>query len=38
MEIFLENSEGKQVCFRHAVKAVMKNDESFSIKSFDDSD
>ena len=37
MEIYLENYDGKIICFNHAVKAVMEKNEGFSIKGFDDS-
>ena len=37
MEIYLENTNNEQICFRHAVKAAM-NDEYISIHGFDDSD
>jgi len=32
MEIYLENSDGDQICFNHAIKAVIKNDERITIK------
>lgn len=38
MEVFLKDSKGDYICFNHAVKAVMKNDESISICSYDDKD
>lgn len=38
MEIYLENSNGNQICFRHAVKTVIENDEHIRIVAFDDSD
>jgi len=38
MEIFLKNSDGKQICFNHAVKAVMEDDEHITMESFDDRD
>ncbi len=38
MEIYLEDSNGDQICFNHAVKAVIENNEHISIKAFDDKD
>ncbi len=38
MEIFLEDSNGDQICFHHAVKIVIENDEYISMKAFDDKD
>ncbi len=38
MEIYLEDSNGDQICFNHAVKAVIKDDESISICNYDDRD
>jgi len=38
MEIFFKNSDGDQLCFTHAVKAVIKNNEHVCIQAFDDSD
>ena len=32
MEIYLENSDGDQICFNHAVKAVIENNEHIRIK------
>jgi hypothetical protein len=38
MEVFLKNSDGDYICFRHAVRAVMEKDESISMHGFDDRD
>jgi hypothetical protein len=38
MEVYLEDSNGDQICFNHAVKAVMEVEETISIKGYDDSD
>ena len=38
MELYLKNSDGEIVCFKHAVKAVMDNDESISMHGYDDKD
>ena len=32
MEIYLEDSNGHILCFNHAVKAVIENNEKISIK------
>lgn len=38
MEVFLRDSNRDQICFNHAVKAVIEDGESISLDSYDDSD
>jgi len=37
MEIYLEDSNGDTICFNHAVKAVIANDENIKILGLDES-
>ena len=37
MEIYLEDSNNDIICFNHAIKAVIENDEHISIDSADNS-
>ena len=36
MEIYLENSKGQPICFKHAVKEAIEKNENISIHSVDD--
>ena len=38
MIVSLSDSDGNELCFNHAVKAVMKDNENISINVTDDSD
>lgn len=35
MEVEYTNSEGKSLCFKHAVKAVLEDDENISVSVLD---
>lgn len=37
MKVYLQNNEGKEVCFKHAVQRVMKN-ERVDMNAYDDFD
>ena len=37
MEVYLIDSDRKTICFKHAVKAIVENNEYISIEGYDDS-
>lgn len=38
MIVYLENFNGEEICFKHAVKAAIEKGENISLKGYDDSD
>ena len=38
VQVYLEDKNGNQICFKHAVKAALENDERISMHAHDDSD